>query len=223
MPANLLRQLEETGYLDRDEEQGRDEHNRFLPYNYIVRDIPEASTRYSTGSAWVASKVWGRCRLRVRIDRNDAAKEKPPKAALHSNLMISVRRPSMLALTPAISGVAILLSLGLLRDSFRQQFIPCVVMLLVECEPTSFAVGYWYAITPSYVIARFVEGCQIVERFKFERFFDWQSEHNATAVFINAISLGKLVEREAQYNAQSTAKSGTDSGGNNRRSLSRNW
>lgn len=57
MPANLLRQLEETGYLDRDEEQGRDEHNRFLPYNYIVRDIPEASTRYSTGSAWVASKV----------------------------------------------------------------------------------------------------------------------------------------------------------------------
>jgi len=78
----------------------------------------------------------------------------------------------MLALTPAISGVAILLSLGLLRDSFRQQFIPCVVMLLVEFEPTSFAAGYWHAITPSYVIARFVEGCQIVERFKFERFFD---------------------------------------------------
>ena len=37
----LLIELEEAGYLARDEEQGRDEHNRFMPYNYIIRDIPE--------------------------------------------------------------------------------------------------------------------------------------------------------------------------------------
>ena len=36
----LLLKLEKAGYLDRDEEQARDEQNRFLPYNYIVRDIP---------------------------------------------------------------------------------------------------------------------------------------------------------------------------------------
>ena len=38
----LLLELEEAGYLTRDEEQARDEQNRFMPYNYIVRDIPEA-------------------------------------------------------------------------------------------------------------------------------------------------------------------------------------
>jgi len=37
----LLIELEEAGYLDREGEQGRDEYNRFLPYNYVVRDIPE--------------------------------------------------------------------------------------------------------------------------------------------------------------------------------------
>ena len=39
--TKLLIELEKAGYLARDEEQGRDEHNRFMPYNYIVRDIPE--------------------------------------------------------------------------------------------------------------------------------------------------------------------------------------
>jgi hypothetical protein len=39
--TKLLIELDEAGYLARDEEQGRDEHNRFMPYNYIVRDIPE--------------------------------------------------------------------------------------------------------------------------------------------------------------------------------------
>jgi hypothetical protein len=38
---NLLDELAEAGYLDRDEHQGRDEHNRFLPYDYTVRDVPE--------------------------------------------------------------------------------------------------------------------------------------------------------------------------------------
>jgi hypothetical protein len=38
----FLIELETSGYLHRDDEQGRDEHNRFIPYNYIVRDIPEA-------------------------------------------------------------------------------------------------------------------------------------------------------------------------------------
>src|SRR4030081_2523529 len=37
----LLLELEEAGYLARDEEQARDEQNRFMPYNYVVRDIPE--------------------------------------------------------------------------------------------------------------------------------------------------------------------------------------
>jgi hypothetical protein len=37
----LLLELEDAGYLARDEEQARDEQNRFMPYNYIVRDIPE--------------------------------------------------------------------------------------------------------------------------------------------------------------------------------------
>jgi hypothetical protein len=41
MLNKLIVELEEAGYLDRDEEQARDEHNRFMPYNYIVRDIPE--------------------------------------------------------------------------------------------------------------------------------------------------------------------------------------
>ena len=39
--TKLLIELEEAGYLERDEVQGRDEYNRFTPYNYIVRDIPE--------------------------------------------------------------------------------------------------------------------------------------------------------------------------------------
>jgi hypothetical protein len=37
----FLLELEEAGYLSRDEEQARDDQNRFMPYNYIVRDIPE--------------------------------------------------------------------------------------------------------------------------------------------------------------------------------------
>ena len=40
----LLIELEEAGYLEREGEQGRDEYNRFMPYNYIVRDIPELAT-----------------------------------------------------------------------------------------------------------------------------------------------------------------------------------
>src|SRR5882757_1112933 len=39
--TKLLIKLEEAGYLEREGEQGRDEYNRFMPYNYIVRDIPE--------------------------------------------------------------------------------------------------------------------------------------------------------------------------------------
>jgi len=39
--TKLLDELAEAGYLDRDEHQGRDEHNRFLPYDYTVRDVPE--------------------------------------------------------------------------------------------------------------------------------------------------------------------------------------
>ena len=39
--TKLLNELAEAGYLDRDEHQGRDEHNRFMPYDYTVRDIPE--------------------------------------------------------------------------------------------------------------------------------------------------------------------------------------
>ena len=37
----LLTELDKAGYLEREGEQGRDEYNRFMPYNYIVRDIPE--------------------------------------------------------------------------------------------------------------------------------------------------------------------------------------
>ena len=39
--TGLLVELEKAGYLEREEQQGRDEYNRFMPYNYIVRDIPE--------------------------------------------------------------------------------------------------------------------------------------------------------------------------------------
>jgi|ERR1700730_1388326 len=39
-----LKELEKAGYLERDEEQGRDEYNRFTTLNYIVRDIPELTT-----------------------------------------------------------------------------------------------------------------------------------------------------------------------------------
>jgi hypothetical protein len=39
--SKLLLELEEAGYLERDLQQARDEQNRFMPYNYIVRDIPE--------------------------------------------------------------------------------------------------------------------------------------------------------------------------------------
>lgn len=39
--TKLLNELAEAGYLDRDEHQGRDEHNRFMPYDYTVRDIAE--------------------------------------------------------------------------------------------------------------------------------------------------------------------------------------
>lgn len=42
--SKYLNELEEAGYLDRDEEQGRDEHNRFATLNYVVRDIPERTT-----------------------------------------------------------------------------------------------------------------------------------------------------------------------------------
>jgi hypothetical protein len=41
MLNRLIIELELAGYLARDEQQARDEHNRFMPYNYIVRDIPE--------------------------------------------------------------------------------------------------------------------------------------------------------------------------------------
>jgi hypothetical protein len=40
--TNFLDELTEAGYVDRDECQGRDEHNRFLPYDYTLRDIPES-------------------------------------------------------------------------------------------------------------------------------------------------------------------------------------
>jgi hypothetical protein len=39
--SKYLSELEKAGYLERDEEQGRDEYNRFTTLNYIVRDIPE--------------------------------------------------------------------------------------------------------------------------------------------------------------------------------------
>ena len=39
--SKYLTELEKAGYLERDEEQGRDEYNRFTTLNYIVRDIPE--------------------------------------------------------------------------------------------------------------------------------------------------------------------------------------
>src|SRR5258705_9259654 len=39
--SNLLNELKEVGYLERDDEQGRDDQNRFTTLNYVVRDIPE--------------------------------------------------------------------------------------------------------------------------------------------------------------------------------------
>jgi hypothetical protein len=39
--SKYLTELEKAGYLERDEEQGRDEYNRFTTLNYIVRDIAE--------------------------------------------------------------------------------------------------------------------------------------------------------------------------------------
>jgi hypothetical protein len=41
--TKLLNELAEAGYVDRDEYQGRDELNRFMPYDYTVRDIPETA------------------------------------------------------------------------------------------------------------------------------------------------------------------------------------
>jgi hypothetical protein len=93
-----------------------------------------------------------------------------------------------------------------LGDSIRQQLSARFIVFFVEFEPTLFAVRYRHTVTPSHDRTRFVEWCQIVEHFKLERFFDRQSEQNATTVFINAISLGKLIEWETQYDALSTAK-----------------
>jgi hypothetical protein len=39
--ANLLDELREAEYVDREECQRRDEQNQFMPYDYVVRDIPE--------------------------------------------------------------------------------------------------------------------------------------------------------------------------------------
>jgi hypothetical protein len=39
----FILELDKAGYLARDGEQGRDEQNRFMPYNYVVRDLPELS------------------------------------------------------------------------------------------------------------------------------------------------------------------------------------
>jgi hypothetical protein len=39
--STLLTKLEKAGYLERDEQQGRDGYNRFTTLNYVVRDIPE--------------------------------------------------------------------------------------------------------------------------------------------------------------------------------------
>ena len=39
--SKLLNELREAGYLERDEEQGRDDQNRFTTLNYVVSDIPE--------------------------------------------------------------------------------------------------------------------------------------------------------------------------------------
>jgi hypothetical protein len=39
--TRLFKELENEGYLDRDEEQGRDGYNRFTTLNYVVRDIAE--------------------------------------------------------------------------------------------------------------------------------------------------------------------------------------
>jgi hypothetical protein len=35
--SKLLKELERAGYLERDEEQGRDGYNRFTTLNYVVR------------------------------------------------------------------------------------------------------------------------------------------------------------------------------------------
>jgi hypothetical protein len=48
--TKLLNELAEAGYLERDEHQGRDEHNQFMPYNYTVRDIPEAGVADAPGA-----------------------------------------------------------------------------------------------------------------------------------------------------------------------------
>ena len=48
--TKLLDELAEAGYLDRDEHQGRDEHNRFLPYDYTVRDVPELDAIAATAA-----------------------------------------------------------------------------------------------------------------------------------------------------------------------------
>jgi hypothetical protein len=42
--SQYLKQLEKAGYLERDQEQGRDECNRFTTLNYVVRDIPEITS-----------------------------------------------------------------------------------------------------------------------------------------------------------------------------------
>jgi len=49
-------------------------------------------------------------------------------------------------------------------------------VLLVEFEPTLFAVRYRHAITPSDDHAGFVQRGLIIERFEFKRFFDGKSE-----------------------------------------------
>ncbi len=36
-----IEELIAEGYCERDETQGRDEHNRFTPLNYVIRDIPK--------------------------------------------------------------------------------------------------------------------------------------------------------------------------------------
>jgi hypothetical protein len=51
MLCKLLRELEAAGYLERDEEQGRDGYNRFTTLNYVVRDIPEQCAVADTPAA----------------------------------------------------------------------------------------------------------------------------------------------------------------------------
>lgn len=60
----IMQELIAAGYVKRDREQGRDEHNRFTTYNYVVADEPDAADQPRAAHVPVVSTAHRRRPLR---------------------------------------------------------------------------------------------------------------------------------------------------------------